>query len=57
MSGEKTTEGEDLKLKDSADTRTKRYKVDRNKLRLEIRIFLSFRVGKVWNILPSHIPR
>jgi len=39
--------GEDLKLKDSADTRTKRYKADTNKFKLKIRIFLSCRVEKV----------
>lgn len=47
MGGRNTREGEDLKLKDSADTRIKRHKLGRNKFRLKIRMFLSFRVGKV----------
>lgn len=55
MSGENISEREDLKLKDSADIRTKRYKVCKNRFTLTIGIFLSFTVGKFWNTLPSHI--
>lgn len=46
MSGEKTSEGIDLKLKGSSDTRTKRCKVGRNRFRLKMKIFLSFRALK-----------
>lgn len=55
MSRENISEREDLKLKDSADIRTKRYKVCKNRFTLTIGIFLSFTVGKFWNTLPSHI--
>lgn len=46
VSGEKTSEGVDVKLKGNADTRTKRCKIDRNRFRLKIKIFLPFRALK-----------